>query len=357
MGLFQAVDLKLAIPSLFLLLAGAVTLSSVSPGAFPGQFLHIGLAILVFILFANIDVKVLKEFGFWLYGFSLLLLLLTLFLGIVTRGSVRWISLGPLTVQPTEIVKPFLLVFFAWFATRKSRFLPKTYLFALALLFPAVFLVLLQPDLGSGLIITAGSLGVLLFSGFPLTYFFLSSVIALLATPFLWHFLAVYQKQRIISFLHPQADPLGAGYNSIQAMIAVGSGGLFGRGLGQGTQSQLAFLPERHTDFIFASLSEELGFLGAALVVISFAALFLHLINLIKNEQDSFYRALLGGIFLLLFTQTAVNIGMNLGLLPITGIPLPLVSSGGSSLVATSATLGIVSAASLRKRQRSAILS
>lgn len=340
MRFLKSLDFKLVLPAFFLLLVGRFILSSVAPGAYPEQFLHAGLAVVFFLLLANFDIRLLRALGPWLYALSLGLLLLTLVLGAVTRGSVRWIELGPLTLQPSEIVKPFLIVFFASLLAGRgsSRFLK-----AGAALLPAAALVVVQPDLGSTLVITAGFFGALLLSGVQFRYLGGLAAAGLIFSPILWGLLASYQKDRIIYFLNPSSDPLGGGYNSIQSMIAVGSGGFSGRGLGQGTQSQLAFLPERHTDFIFASLAEELGFLGAALVLVGFFLLFWRLVDITKRAPDSFSQALLGGIFALLFAQTAINIGMNLGILPITGIPLPFISSGGSSLVAMAATLGIAS--------------
>lgn len=353
MRVFSAVDLKLVLAASLLVLLGTLILSSVSPSSFPIQFFHIFLAALVFLFFANMDIRILREISPWLYPISLFLLLLTIAIGAVTRGSVRWIGLGPFTLQASEVVKPLLLLFFAGFLT-KSRGSPQGRRFFLSLLLaaPLVFLILVQPDLGSALVVLAGFLGVLFVSGVPL-YFLAGGLVSAAAfSPIIWTLLAPYQKERILSFLNPTADPLGAGYNSIQAMIAVGSGGFLGRGLGQGSQSQLAFLPERHTDFIFAALSEELGFVAATIVVVAFAFILTRIVFLIKDISDSFSQAFLGGAFLTIFAQASINIGMNLGILPITGIPLPFVSVGGSSLVSMAAILGIVSAISGLKDRR-----
>lgn len=341
MKLLEKIDSKLFLPAALLLVLGGLVLSSVSPGSYPGQFLHIGIAFLVFLFFANLDSRILRTLAPWLYVLSLALLLLTLAIGAVTRGAVRWIDLGFMTVQPSEIVKPLLLVFFAFLVSQGGGM--KRFVFAFLALLPAVLLVLLQPDLGSTIVITAGFFGVLFVAGIPFRYLLASAVLAAFSSPLLWNLMAPYQQERIISFLSPGTDPLGSGYNSIQAMIAVGSGGLWGRGLGQGSQSQLAFLPERHTDFVFAALAEELGLLGSLLVLAAFLFLFWRLAALAKQGPDSFSRALLGGIFLTVFAQASINIGMNLGILPVTGIPLPFISSGGSSLVSMSAALGIAS--------------
>lgn len=341
MKFLSRIDFKLFLPAGLILLLGSLVLSSVSPNSYPEQFIHVTLAALVFIFFANINTRVLKTFASWFYILALLLLLLTLTFGVVTRGAVRWIDLGFITIQASEIAKPLLAVFFAFLVSQGTD--NKRFALAFLAFLPAALLVLLQPDLGSSIVIFAGFLGILFIGGIPFRYLLIAAVLVILSSPLLWSFLAPYQKERIISFLAPAQDPLGAGYNSIQAMIAVGSGGVLGRGLGEGTQSQLAFLPERHTDFIFASLSEELGFLAASGVLLAFLFLFWRLVNILKKAHDPFSKALIGGIFAILFAQASVNIGMNLGLLPITGIPLPFVSSGGSSLIAMSASLGMAS--------------
>lgn len=340
------IDLKLFLPSVLLIILGTTVLFSVSPNSFPEHFFHIGLAFLVFLFFAKLDARVVKELAPWFYGLAIFLLVLTLLFGVATRGSVRWIELGPLTLQSSEVAKPLLLVFFAWLIAKNRGFV--AFLFFL----PVIALILVQPDLGSTIVVAAGFFGVIFLAGLPLKLLLAAVTSFLISSPVLWSFLAEYQKERIVSFLNPAADPLGAGYNSIQAMIAVGSGGVLGRGLGQGSQSQLAFLPERHTDFIFASLSEELGFLASVLVILSFGFLLFRLIKILVATSDLYSRALLGGIFLTIFTQAAVNIGMNLGILPITGIPLPFVSAGGSSLVSMAAILGIASSVSVLKEAR-----
>lgn len=341
MKLLRDIDLKLVLPAALLLILGGAALSSVSPGSYPNHFFHVLLGALVFLFFAKLDTRILRELASSFYVLSLLLLAVTLFIGTVTRGSVRWIELGPVNIQPSEIVKPLLVVFFAWLVTREGD--GKRFLAAAAALVLAALLILVQPDLGSALVVIAGFLGVIFLAGISVRLLLAALVGAVISSPILWGLLADYQRQRIASFLNPASDPLGSGYNAIQAIIAVGSGGFFGRGLGQGTQSQLAFLPERHTDFIFAALAEELGFLGSLLVVAAFGFLLLRLLGLLKDAEENFHRALLGGIFFIVFTQASINIGMNLGMLPITGIPLPFVSAGGSSLVSMSALLGIAS--------------
>lgn len=336
--MFRNIDPWIALPAVFLLSLGGIILSSVSPTSYPQQFLYIALALVAFFIFSSLDIRFLRAISPYLYILSLILLLTTLLFGATIRGSARWIELGPIAFQPSEITKPLLLLFFANIISAR-----RGALWAILAFIPTSFLVFIQPDLGSALVLTSGLFGVLFFGGIPLRW--LGSGLAILgvSAPILWGFLAQYQKQRIYSFISPSQDPLGTGYNSIQAMIAIGSGGLLGRGLGQGTQSQLSFLPERHTDFVFAALSEELGFLASAAVLLAFITIFSRIIVILKSCKDTFSQSLLGGIFFMFFTHVVVNIGMNLGALPVTGIPLPFISSGGSALVSMSAMLGFIS--------------
>lgn len=350
MNLFSRVDWLIFLPALFLATLGSLILSSVAPNFFPRQFVYLGLALFSFLLFANIDIRVLREFAPWLYLGSILLLIATILFGAVTRGAARWIVIGPFNLQASEVTKPLFVVFFAWLIGSHQG--SRRFLIAGLLALLAFFLILDQPDLGSALVVLAGFVGVIFMGRMPIAHLIFWFLIALLLLPFGWNFLEDYQRQRIISFLSPTSDPLGAGYNAVQAVIAVGSGMFAGRGLGGGTQSQLAFLPERQTDFIFSALAEELGFLGAGMLVIAFAFLFWRIIMILKGVDDIFLRAFLGGAFLILFTQVVVNMGMNLGVLPITGIPLPFVSAGGSALISMASLLGMISsiASDLAKR-------
>lgn len=351
--MLRSIDLMLFLPAAFLVALGGTILSSVSPNSFPQQFVYIALAALSFFIVANIDIRFLKAISLPLYVLSIILLLITVLFGTFIRGASRWIEIGPIAFQPSEITKPLLLLFFAHLISAQNG--SKRFLVTLLAFLPAFILVFIQPDLGSAIVLGAGFVGALFFGGFPLLWFAGSILGFLIMTPIFWRLLADYQKQRIFSFLAPATDPLGTGYNSIQAMIAIGSGGLSGRGLGQGTQSQLSFLPERHTDFVFAALSEELGFLAASAVIIAFALILWRIITALKSTDDIFSQALLGGVFFVFFTHVVINIGMNLGVFPITGIPLPFVSSGGSALVSMSAMLGLVSQITARLRRGSFI--
>jgi len=344
--LLRSIDWIIFIPTIFLTALGSIVLSSVSPGSFPQQFIYLAIALLTFVLFSAVDIKIIKNTSPFIYVLCCILLLLTLFTGAFIRGASRWLVIGSLSIQPSEIIKPFLIVFLAHLVSRGKD--PKRFLWSFLVFLPAFFLIFKQPDLGSSIVAGAGFLGVVFVGGAPIWWFVTSILLFVISTPILWKSLAGYQKSRILSFIYPAADPLRTGYNSLQAVIAIGSGQLLGRGLGQGPQSQLAFLPERHTDFIFSSLSEELGFLGALAAIMAFGLILYRIIVVLKRVEDPFSQSLLGGIFFVFFTHVVINIGMNLGILPITGIPLPFVSSGGSALISMSALLGMVSGISTK---------
>ena len=324
-----------------LIVMGLMALRSIAPEVFPTYFIYIILGILAFLVFSQIEFDILSLFSKHVYFLSIIFLILPLIIGEVTRGATRWIQIGNFTIQPTELVRPFLILFFANFLV--DRELSVTILAqAFVLLLLPVVLILLQPSLGVAALTIAGFAGV----GLSLKYnkkmlLFIGATI-LAVSPFLWLILAPYQKARVMALISPVADPAGAGYNSIQSMIAVGSGMFTGRGLGEGIQTQLAFLPERHTDFIFASIAEELGFVGAGLVIaLTFFVLY-RIVIILENAINPVARAFAAGVFTTLFIQVLIHVGMNMGLLPITGQPLPLVSAGGSSLIATMATFGML---------------
>jgi len=327
-----SVDYILFISIGLLFLLSAVVLRSIAPFLFPLYYLYFILSILAFILFLIIDFEIVSLFSKHIYWGSIILLLLPLLIGQVTRGAVRWIPIGPLSIQPAEIVRPFLLVFFANYLTEETLDIKRL---AKALLYFALplILIIIAPSFGVAVLTTLGFMGVILASGLSKKYLLTGIAIVLVAIPLGWKVLAPYQRSRVVSFLNPNEDPLGAGYNSIQSMVSVGSG--------MRVQTQLAFLPEKHTDFIFAAVSEELGFIGATIIILCLFVLFWRLIIIIESARSFAARAFVSGLFLALFIETLIHIGMNLGLLPITGIPLPLVSAGGSSLIATMTGLGI----------------
>jgi len=340
LGKFLFKDLALSLSILFLLIFSVVILDSLDKTLFPTYFVYILVALLIFMFFSMVDFDIISLFSKHLYIGSIALLLLTLILGSVTRNTVRWIQLGPTSLQPAEIVRPFLLLFFANYLTKDEVNLKKMGKAILLLALP-VILILVQPSLGVSILTVVGFVGVLLATKFDKKYLFVGFLILLAILPIGWYALAPYQKQRITTFIDPTRDPRGAGYNSIQATIAAGAGRLFGTGLGKGIQTQLAFLPEKQTDFVFAATAEELGFVGAGLLLAASFLILLRLTHFMENAVSPAARAYLSGFFLIYLVQVFVHVGMNMGMLPITGLPFPLLSAGGSSLLATMTGLGI----------------
>lgn len=342
-----SIDWPLLLPTFIILIFGLAAIFSISTSLGFSQLFFALLSLVAFIAFASFPYSS-HTYLVWLYATASFFLLIFPFLfGTLTRGAIRWFQIGSLTIQPSEIIKPFLIIIFSYFLSVKTNLLR----YGLLLILPAL-LIFKQPDLGSTLVIIAIWTGILIVSKRSLTSLIIIALLVLPAAPFSWHLLKPYQQQRLISFLNPYADPKITGYHSIQSTIAVGSGGLLGKGLGYGPQSQLNFLPERHTDFIFASLAESWGFIGSITLIIAYFFLLKRLLVISQHAPDQFGRLLGAGIFTMIFFQFTVNVGMNLGLLPITGITLPLVSSGGSSLLATGSALGL--AHNLSQHSRSA---
>jgi len=320
---------------LFITAVGLLTLFGVDKTLFVLQLRHILIGSLFFIIFSFMPYRIFQKTYLPLFIFIIFFLILPIAFGQITRGSQRWIKLGAFTFQPSEIIKPLAILLFA---SCQKIFLPFIFLL------PIAALIFLQPDLGNTIILVVGWAGTLFHQSKFRKYLFFLLVIALLALPLTWKFIAPFQQQRINSFLNPQADPLGKNYQSQQAVITVGSGQLLGQGLGLGSQSRLAFLPERHNDLLFASFIEAFGFLGGISLLIAYFLLYWHLLSLAKKNQKQFPKAIILGVFTIMTTQTVINIGMNIGLLPITGVNLPLFSYGGSSYLATMISLGLIEA-------------
>jgi len=328
---------------------------SLESSLFFTQATFIIIGFLAFLLFSRLDFRIFENLTTPFYVISIVLLFLTFFVGEVTRGSMRWLDFGFFNLQPSEVVKPFLVMFFASQLAKELKWgFKRVIKISLLAILPLLF-IFKQPDLGSTLVLLASFTGIVFSSRIPKSYLLIGFLIIIFLTPVGWVLLESYQKSRIISFLNPYSDPLGTGYHVIQSVITVGSGGFLGRGLGMGTQSHLSFLPEHHTDFIFASLAEELGFLGAMMVITSYFVLLFRILN-IAHKSDSLFGSLIGfGIFSQLLFQVFVNIGMNIGIMPITGITLPLVSYGGSSFVSIMISLGLVESITKSKKLETAI--
>ncbi len=338
-------------PTLVLSVLGLVILASISPNLLTTQISFLLVGFIGFVAMAILDIRSLAPLSKLIYITSLLFLFLPYLVGELTRGTFRWITLGPVNIQPSELVKPLLALAFARFFSTRTFNKPIEYLWAALLVLLPVVIIFFQPDLGSALVVAFGWTVALVANGLPLKIIAASAAVGAAAVPLLLKVLKPYQQNRLISFFNPGQDPLGAGYNVIQAVVAVGSGQLLGKGLGQGTQSHLRFLPENHTDFVFASLAEEMGFLGILIVICSYVVILWRLISVSPRSSTEYERLTLVCLAGMFFFQIFVNIGMNMGLLPVTGVPLPLVSYGGSSLVSTLLSLGIVSGIVARARR------
>ena len=316
-----------------------------------GIFAAVNVALAIFLM--NFDYKMLQGYGNKLYIFNLIMLLAVMLVGQTALGAQRWISIGPVSIQPSEFSKLIMIVSLAAMLVEKvgklntlDELLPVAAYVGLPFL-----LVLKQPDLGTSLVFMAIFFGMVLISGIRLRLLggILAAGVAMM--PLLWHFLKDYQKMRIMVFMDPNVDPLGSGYHIIQSKIAIGSGMLFGKGLFEGTQSQLNFLPENHTDFIFAVVGEELGFIGVVCLLLLYLVVLWRGVQIAKDASDMFGRLMAVGITSMLAFHVLVNVGMTLGIMPVTGIPLPLMSYGVSSLTTNIMAVAILINIQLRKKK------
>ncbi|MBI2040297.1 rod shape-determining protein RodA [Candidatus Microgenomates bacterium] len=344
------INLPTTICSLLLLSTGILVISTSSQDLALQQLIFALIGTAAFLFVSYFDYRSIKNLIIPLYISILLLLVLLSFLGVETRGSIRWIPLGFFNIQPSEFTKPILILVLAFFW---SKNFPnwKNILISFLWALPLILLIFRQPDLGSALTLGAVWFGMLVASQVSFKKIVVLAAVAMLIIPMGWLSLHDYQRQRITSFLAPHSDPLGRGYNLIQSTIAVGSGQFLGRGLGRGTQSRLQFLPEFRTDFIFASIAEEMGFIGSVIILSIYLFLITYFLKLSEKTFDLFGHLIVFGVMSMLLFQTTVNIGMNIGLIPITGITLPLISYGGSSLVATLISLGLVASVARFKRR------
>lgn len=342
---FLAPDLWITLPVVFLLSLGVLVIySSDSRLALQqGSLALVGL--FLFWVLSFIDINAYGPYARYLYPVAILLLLLVFILGVEARGSIRWIQIGPLQFQPSEFIKPVLILFLARFwSTRYPSW--RNIGLSLLLILPALGLIFKQPDLGTALTLGMIWLMTLVGANVSAFKFVLMGVFSAILMPVMWMMMKDYQKARILTFLSPKQDPLGMGYNVIQSVIAVGSGQWGGRGLGRGTQSRLQFLPEFRTDFVFASIAEEFGFVGSVLVLILYGTLLGKIVKVAQCASDKFSSLVVWGVLGMLFFQITVNIGMNIGVVPVTGITLPLLSAGGSSIISTLVCLGFVASVS-----------
>jgi rod shape determining protein RodA len=307
------------------------------------QLLRLGIAFTAMFAVAQVTPRWLQRMTPWIFAIGILLLLAVLIEGEISGGAQRWLDLYIVRFQPSEMMKLAVPMMVAWYLA-DSPLPPNRFqlLASSVITIVPTLMIVKQPDLGTALLIASAGFFVLFLAGLQWRLLAVLFVLAAAAAPVLWHFMHDYQRQRVITFLNPEMDPLGSGYHTIQAEIAIGSGGLFGKGWLNGTQSQLDFLPERSTDFIFAVLSEEFGFIGIAVLFICYTIIVIRATLIAVQAQDTYTRLLAGSLAMTFFVYVTVNTGMVSGLLPVVGVPLPMISYGGTSIVTLMTGFGIL---------------
>ncbi len=359
--LMQHFDWGLLAITMILGIAGLTVLkSAVSAGTgdvqkilYFKQLIFFGIGIVVMILSFSVSYKNLSRWGYRIYGLCIILLICVVFFGKYAGGSKRWLALGPFSLQPSELVKIAVVIVLARYysenATAEGLGLRDLVMPFILTLIPFVFIAK-QPDLGTAMTVFLIAASVTMFVKIRLRVFMSLFITAILSMPAIWFFgLKDYQRQRIMTFIDPDSDPLGRGYHILQSKIAIGSGMMYGKGWMKGSQNILAFLPEHHTDFIFAVLSEEWGFVGASAVVLLLLTLIVWGLNIAYGCKDSFGTILAVGVTAIIFWQSFINVGMVMGLMPVVGVPLPFVSYGGSSIMTMMCCMGILMNISMRR--------
>lgn len=335
--------------------ASCLILYNGTPGSYSlvtRQLFHYLIGLIVFIFIAQLPSTLFRRITPYLYLSGIALLLLVLLFGLTSNGAKRWLNLGIFTVQPSEFFKLLLPLTLAWwFDFCDAHKVDKLQMWSVAtiFIFIPVFFIFTQPDLGSAIMIIISGLTVIFLAGISWKIILSISLLSTLSLPFIWYGLHSYQQNRILTFLDPHKDPLGSGYHIIQSQISIGSGGLTGKGWGLGSQTKLNFLPENHTDFIFSGIAESFGFIGSALIILLLLGLCIYGLKISRHQKNRFLSLLTASLAILIFFYSFVNIAMTIGLIPVVGLPLPLISYGGSSLVTYSIILGILSSARHQK--------
>ncbi|MCR4301653.1 MAG: rod shape-determining protein RodA [Sulfuricaulis sp.] len=331
--------LGLAVISLFVVYSG----SAKDVNATLGHFMRLLLGFAVLIMVAQLRPEIIERWAPYIFIGGMLLLMAVLTIGVIGKGAQRWLNLGLFRFQPSELMKLAVPMMLAWFLARDT--LPPTLLRLAAAFFMMVvpaFMIMKQPDLGTALLVFGAGTFVLFLAGIRWRIILLLLTASVIAVPFAWNHLHDYQRQRVLTMFNPEADPLGTGYHTIQAMIAVGSGGIYGKGWLNSSQAHLDYLPESSTDFIFAVFAEEFGLIGSLLLVAIYTLIVARSLLIAYLAKDTFTRLLAGSLSLTFFLSFFVNMGMVTGILPIVGIPLPVMSYGGTSIVTIMTTFGIL---------------
>jgi len=341
--LIAPIDLPLMLITGLLALLALGMMGSASPDRVSSQVMNLLVALVVMRFMAQIPPQRLMRLALPVYLIGILLLIAVALFGDISKGARRWLNLGFMRIQPSELLKIAVPLILAWFF-QKHEAMPRVrdYAVAAVLLLIPVALIARQPDLGTAILVLAAGFYVIFFAGLPWKVLAGLTVSALAAAPVAWGLLHDYQRNRILTLLDPEKDPLGKGFHIIQSTIAIGSGGILGKGWGQGSQAQLEFIPERHTDFIFAVYSEEMGMLGNLSLLVLYAFLIGRGLMIAANAATLFARLLAGAITMIFFTYAFVNMGMVSGILPVVGVPLPFISYGGTALVTLFLGVGIL---------------
>lgn len=307
------------------------------------QSIRLVFALGIMMIFAIIPPHKYKTWTPWIYGVGLVLLIAVMLMGKIGKGAQRWLDLGLFRFQPSEIMKLAIPMMAAWYFDRKPFPIDlKSLLIAALMIFIPAVLIAKQPDLGTAIMVVASGLCVIFLAGIGMRIILSIAIVIGAAAPLLWHVMHDYQKQRIYTLLNPEQDPLGSGYHIIQSKIAIGSGGAFGKGWLEGSQSHLNFLPEHATDFIFAVSGEEFGFAGSCILIALVILISLRGLHIARHAQTSFTRLLAASLAMTFFLSGFVNMGMVMGILPVVGVPLPLVSYGGTAMVTFLTSFGIL---------------
>lgn len=358
---FKRIDLSLCAVILALNVIGLINLFSATHGvhitsttdAFWMQIFWLGIGWSIFFGLTFFEYRFFERFAYVIYALNVFALILVETVGKVSYGAQRWLDLGFFRYQPSETMKLALIIVMARILSRRESSHPIGFvelLWPMLILGIPFFLTVTQPDLGTAGLLALITITMIFFARVKTSILVTAFILGIIAAPLVWNFgLKEYQKNRVLTFLSPGRDPRGTGYNSIQSKIAVGSGKVFGKGFRKGTQSQLEFLPERHTDFIFSVLSEEHGFVGSVTTLGLFTLIYLMALKIGSQAKDRFGALLIVGVLSYLFWHVLVNMGMVIGILPIVGVPLPLLSYGGSSMMSTMACLGMLSSVAYRR--------
>ncbi|HTH95341.1 MAG TPA: rod shape-determining protein RodA [Rhodocyclaceae bacterium] len=341
--LIAPLDPVLLLLTCLLFIYAFFTVLSAAPDRIGNQIVNTIVALIIMRVLAQIPPQRLMYFAPPIFIGGVLLLIAVALFGDISKGARRWLNLGFMRIQPSELMKVAMPLMLAWYFQKHESMLRLRdfALAALILLLPTA-LIARQPDLGTAILVLAAGFYVIFFAGLPWKILIGMIVAAVCAAPVAWGFLHDYQRDRILTLFDPEKDPLGKGFHIIQSTIAIGSGGIFGKGWGQGTQTQLEFIPERHTDFIFAVLSEEMGLIGSLVLLVLYTLLIGRGLMIAANAPTLFSRLLAGAISMIFFTYAFVNMGMVSGILPVVGVPLPFMSYGGTAMVTLSVGIGIL---------------